>query len=392
MKKKKVIRNVLIILGGFIFGLIWALFFDQDLFYKMRLGFQKTPWYLYPILVILVFYISLAIHELTHLFAFSVNKIKGRAIYLTGFTFVKKVNQWKFEFHPKMFALMGGLVIPDIKSVKNEEEYNKVVRAFYRSLIAAPIASIIYCFVVLASYLLILFLTNLYVWIAVLTAFTLLTIMLTALYILASLVQTKEAVGDFPAYKKMKNDELFQISLINQYIMFATSSSKETDKFIFDKSIEVLLNQKEYYNQHILSLIGVYLDGVVFDSKSRNEEVDKIVDDLGDYALLRSDAGKVVYFNKLYFIYQEIDSTKALEKFEKRREELLGKDDLKYLVHKAMHLMNISDETEFLNNRENFGSAKMQFVFDPIIDYLEEEKRTNVRLVPKIVEIKEVIS
>ena len=386
-KKIKILKYALILLGAFLFGIIWAIFFDNDLFYKMSQGFKRIGWYAYPLLLIGVFYVTLIVHELTHMIAFLVTGTKAKAIYITGFVFMKKNNKWKFKFIPKMFALFGGLVVPDIGEIKNENEYQKVTKSFSISLISAPIASLVFGLLTFIAWLLLLFLTNAVVFIAIITIFMIFTTLFTILYTLASLVATNQAVGDFPAYKRMKSIDLFQISILSQYLLFSSNLSEETESFIFDKSNEIIIKQNDFYNQNIQSLLISYIDGIVFEEKPRIDEIDKIIEKLNDTRLLSTEAGKLLYFSKLYFLYALVDSTKAISNFRNREESISKMQDVKYQYHKTLHIMNISDESEYLNNKENVSVGKMSFVFEPLIDYFEEEQKTIIKLTPKIIEV-----
>ena len=389
MKKRIWLLYIIGLVGALVLGFVFSLFFDIDVFYKLGNGFKETSWYVYPLALIGSFYLTLAIHELTHFFAFKFKGIKGRAIYLTAFTFIKKNEKWNFNFIPKMFLLMGGLVVPDLGEMRNEEEYQKTTKNFSTSLIAAPIASIVFGSLVLLAQVLVVFLTYNYVFIGILTVFTIFIVLLTVLYTVTSLMANDMAVGDFPAYNRMKSEELFQISLICQYAQFSSALSKETEDFLWTKSNSILERQSKLYNQHTLSLLAMYLEGIVFENRNRIVSIDKMVTNLVDTSLLKTELGTNVYFNKLYYTYTQISANNALDSFIKRRDTLEKDEDLSYNFHKSLHLLGISDETEYLSDEKNLNYGKLGFIYKPLIDFHEEEQKTNKRLAPKVVDEKE---
>ncbi|MDL2292795.1 M50 family metallopeptidase [Acholeplasma sp. OttesenSCG-928-E16] len=388
MKILKKLKWLFFIIGAFLLGMVAGIFHDADVFFKLGKAFNTTPWYYYLILFVLCFYVTLAVHELTHFFYFVTHKIKGKALYLTALLFVKRDSKWRLKFVPKMFMLLGGLVVPDLNKIESEEDYEREVKVFAGSLISAPIATIIFGVLFFIVELLVVFISSNILLIGLFTISFIFIELFTILYVLASTVSSTVAYGDFPAYKKMKEDKKFQLAQIVQYLSFSSNITEKTEDFIFCKVVSMLKNENNFYDQFSMMLLQYYIEEVVFANKKIVPELDEKILSLSGSRLINSDAGLQLYCCKLYYVYSNIDANIALNSFMKMETRFNSERVSTYWKLKTKHLLNISDESIFLSDDKNIETDKMSFIFKPLFDYYQEEKDTIVRLKPKIIQEK----
>ena len=85
------------------------------------------------------YFISVLLHELTHLIAFRVKGIKVKALLVLFFVVFLDDHKWRIKLNFKLLKLGGGMVIPQITSIKEDKTYYKIADGISTSLIAAPI-------------------------------------------------------------------------------------------------------------------------------------------------------------------------------------------------------------------------------------------------------------
>ena len=115
-----------------------------------------SPWWAHVLVVIGAILLTLTIHELTHAIAFSILGIKIKAIYILIFMFIRKQKFFTIKINPRLIVLLGGLVVPLLPPVKSDEELEELSKKIAKSLIAAPIASIVFGFLWVLAFILIL--------------------------------------------------------------------------------------------------------------------------------------------------------------------------------------------------------------------------------------------
>lgn len=250
MKKFKFIYWLLF---AFFVGVIYSLLVYQGIWSKWGSGLKTVPFYMYIVWLLLTFYTSLTIHELGHLISFVVQGVKIRALYLTIFIFYKTEKGWRFRVNWKLWVLLGGLVVPDLGVIDRDEAFQKMKKKFSIALITAPIVTIVLWALVFTIFILTLILSSNLAFIGAMTVITLYLTLLTLLYVHTFRLSNPLFYGDFVAYKKMKEDPVFQTAQIAQYTIFSLEPSKETDQYFFYQAEALIKKTSMHRNMLIIT-------------------------------------------------------------------------------------------------------------------------------------------
>lgn len=342
---------------------------------------SNNLWWAHILVVLGTLFITLTIHELNHAFMFSIQKIKIKAVYLFMLMFIRKNRHFIVKINPKLIILGGGLVVPLLPPVTNEEELEMLGQKISKSLIAAPIASIVFGFIVFVSFMLILFLSTNEILISLMISAVLTVLILTVLVIVASSAASDLASGDFIAYKRVKSDPDFLLSVISSYINFNPEAEELSHEFLFNKKINYLLSSPNNYNLISYSFIIDYLHEVVFENGQRNSSLDFKLLQLNKYSLSSSNEGITVLFLIVYLRYIIGDRDEALtllEWLKTLNNKHISSKHLEYEVRRANQILNIGDELEFLTNPKNLYIGT-NWIFAPLLSN-EEDKTLYVKL------------
>ena len=342
------------------------------------------------ILIILITYIVLiAAHELGHFFIFKKNNIKMRALFITVFMFIKENGSWKFGFKPNKITAIGGIAIPDVDSVKDEDDFKKIQRSFARALIAGPVTSILFGLISVGIVLtFILIVKNSYLSSMLFTiAFSI--VMITLFIIITSFFKNEIVIGDFPAYKMAKIDEFFVAIQYYHYAFFSTNFEKVREenkylKFVLYKGLAKKLEEKNlhiYTLQIIDTLLVEYLAGVI---KEIPEELDNYVDFLlnNDKAFNKvkdSEQVMILWFNIVRLLYiNRCDKERAVELFENIK-MMVDEENMvvKYKIKQTEHLLGIKDNSEYLKEKKNISISSADGLYKNFEGYYADEMKLN---------------
>ncbi len=359
------------LIASFFIGVFFTLLVYVGVWKQLVLGLSTVRWWMWPIYLVLTFYVTLTLHELGHFIAFAVQKVKLRAIYLTMFVFYKTQRGWKFRIMPKLWVLFGGLVVPDLDLIDNDEAYESIANKFAKSLIAAPIVTI--CFMILTNILFIssLIWSNQYGWIGFISVFNMFTTMLSVLYIYTFKLHTQSIYGDFVAYKKIKEDPLFRYIQLSQYVGFRLDQDHTFSVFLWEKSKTLLNERKMKTDIFHATLLMNYIEGVIYESQPIDEKIDLMIQKLPVTNYLRSEHGLMMAYDIVIYLYFNHHVEKAyhlLDKIEKRQSNKINEKQRIYLNKKAKHVTHIAYNDAFLSNKDNFPTEQ-SWIFEPILDY-----------------------
>ena len=389
--KKRKLRILYFFIFSFILGMFYTFLVYQGIWSTIRLSLSSIPFWAYPLWILFSFYLTLALHELGHFISFSLQGIKLRALYLTIFVFRKTEKGWNFIIKPKLWILFGGLVVPDLGEIKTDEDYEYVSKAFSKSLITAPIVTITVLFLsLLTTVFLILYSSN-HVLIGIFLLNTIFITLLSTLYIYTFTLSNPMFYGDFVAYKKMKEDDIFRLTQISQYTMFSLIDSDETTLFLWNKAKELIKKTDINASLFHTMLISNYLEGIIHMKQPIDDEVDLKISKLHIGHYLRSEQGLVLAYDLAYYHYIKKDVHKAYQIYNDIKTRQIKKVDpkmIEYMKRKTMHIMHIEDQTEFLNNKENLYIG-MSWLFDSLFDPYEtlSEQHEKLPFTPYLSEV-----
>lgn len=367
MKHIKNIKYILLFLVGLMIGIIvGAIIHNHDV---------KTYWWAHLLIVLGSIFITLTIHELTHAFVFSINKIKIKAIYLFMFMFIRKGKRFVLKVNPKLLLLGGGLVVPKLPPVTNDEELDNVGDVLAKSLIAAPIASIVFGFLMFITFILLLFFSPNLALISYTITATFTILVLTILVIIASSASNDMAAGDFVAYHKVKNDKDYLLQVISSYINFNPKAEELSKNYLLTKKTNHLLNNYLNYNIATYSYVADYLHEVVFEKYGRNETLDNKILSMNKTILSRTNEGISVLFLIVFLNYISGDDDKAydlLKYLENVNNPKVSEKHLEYELKRAYQLLNISDELKYLKDEKNIDVG-LNWIFEPLFEDIEDK-------------------
>lgn len=396
MKKKKQHKQLKIIyffIFAFLLGFFYTLLVYQGIWTKITTGLKDIPIWAYPLWILFSFYLTLTLHELGHFFSFIFQKVKVRAIYITIFIFHKTQKGWRLSINPKLWVLFGGLVVPELGEIKDEETYQKKIKAFANSLMTAPIVTITFLVLSIVSTILITIFSTNETLIGIFVLNTLFIALLSTIYIYTFKLSNPLFYGDFVAYKHMRTHEVFQLVQLSQYTVFSLEESSETETFLLNKTTHVLRNLTINNTLFHTLLVTQYLETILNGDYPIDSDVDQKLRKLNIQSYLRNEHGFMLANDLALYFYKQKDVEKAYQiilqvyakSYPKLNEKLV-----KYMRNKSFHLLHLEDHQAFLSDKENIYIGAI-WIFDRLIDPYQdiEQQHKPLPYVPYVCEIPE---
>jgi hypothetical protein len=378
----KTYHIICLLFFAFFLGVVHSFLVYTGFLEKFILGSKMIPFYYYPLFLIGTFYITLTIHELGHLISFKIQGVHIRALYLTMFVFYKKQQKWRFLIRPKLWVLFGGLVVPDIGLIHDDESYIKLRKQFSIALICAPFATIFFAIVTFVFLLLSVFVFQSSILIGFMFVFTVFTLIWSLLYYMTFNLHTQSLYGDFVAYRLIKEDDLFALSQMTQYTMFSSLDDPKTSDFLFEKMISTLNKTPLNYSLFCQMLIINYIHGIIYDNRKINEALHTKLLKYAKTIPIRDEHALSIAYELCSYFYKNLHVEDAYLLFEKIGKTKTKKIDSKidqYLLKKAEHQLGMIDHSNYLLNHKNIYIGQM-WIFEPLIDPYAIEKETHIIL------------
>ena len=361
---------------AFVLGFIFSFLVYNGYWYRLIDGLKTLRWYHFFMWLILTFLITLIIHELGHLFAFVFQGVKIRALYLYMLIVYKTKKGWRIKLKPKLWFLLGGFVVPDLDDIVSDENYESLVAKFSRSLITAPIVTIILLILTILLFLLSIVIGFGSSFIGQLTLFTFYTILLSSLYIKSFKLSNQSFYGDFVAHQKMKSDPVFQIVQISQYTMFSLNPSKETENYLFQKVKSVILNEKLKSTLFHQVILINYIEDVCFQGFEDDPLIREKIMNYPLGSLYHSEQGITLLYDIAIYYYHLGWVEKSYQLINKIKTKSSQKIDQKmrdYLEKKHLHILHIAYDDAYLSNKAHYV-FRMSSLFEDLIDFDEMMK------------------
>lgn len=389
MKRFK--KALIFVLCFFIIGFVYALFVNLGVIHTFFTSLSLVPWYIYILGVIFTFYLTLTVHELGHLLAFVFQGVKIRALYLTIFVFVNDKKSVRFKIKPKLWVLLGGLVIPNLHPIENQEDYEKTVKIFRNALIAAPITTITYLSLSIFTFILGMLFLKPSLWLGILILSAIYTSLLSALYIYTFGLSTENIYGDFVAYKKMEKDPIFTFAQISQYTSFSTFESKDEEAFIYQKATDILKVAPNLNDFFIQNIMLHYFEGILKHDYPLDEVIESKLRNINMNQFIRHEQGLLAYHEMIRHDYKLKDVESAYRKYEQVKLIKRKKIDEKlinYLNHRTAHQIHLEDHQAFLENESNFYIGD-NWIFEPVLDPYQDfmDDKEKLPFIPYLCEV-----
>lgn len=214
--KNKSLKKIFKTIGSMLFGAIGGfgiIMFINNISKNMDVS-------IFPMLAIMIltFYISITLHELGHFFAFILNGIQIRMLTISIFSFIFDGEKWRLRLNRNNIGV-GGIAVPNLTVISNEEEFKKAQKGYANAIIAAPMVTLLLA-IIGALLLLINFLKY-----RIINPYLLIfggTLLLINMFLFFTCFAKSDAVyGDFSAYSLYKNNDFFAALMMYQYAMFS---------------------------------------------------------------------------------------------------------------------------------------------------------------------------
>ena len=372
----KKLKWLYFLIFAFVWGYIYTALVYNGIWPRFKEGLGTIRFHEFFLWLIFAFYVSLTLHELGHFFAFVVQRIKIRALYLTVFVFYKNEKGWHFTVKPKLWVLGGGLVVPDLGKIENDQDFNQLKNRFSKALIAAPIVTISILVMTLITFVLVLIYSNNMHLVGVVSILAIYITILSSLFIYTFTLHNTMFYGDFVAYKKMKTDPIFQLTQINQYTMFSMVETEETTRYLFEKTKDVLKEIIIDSSVFHTMLLSSYLDQIIRGEEEADPIIDSKIKALKTSPYTHTEHGIYLLYDLCYYHYKQKDVARAYKMFEdikKRTGKKLNPKLITYLEKKTLHVLNIEYQDGFFADKENYYVGN-SWIFEVLIDPIETLK------------------
>ncbi len=374
---------LMLMIVSLIIGMAFSQLIYTGIMQKWGLALREVPFYAYPLLFILAFYVTLFVHEMAHFLAFKIQGIKLRALYLTMFVWVKQHKKWRFKIRPKLWVLFGGLVVPDLPPIKDQASYQKVLSAFAKSLIAAPVATLVFAACVLLTSIGLIGWSNNIIWIGFFFIYMLFNTAWTALYYATFKLHTDSIYGDFVAFRNMKEDPVFALSQVVQYTMFSTTESQEADDFIMRLLEERIESLKINYTLFHHMLVIQYLEGLIEKGSVAPQTIHHKLISLAQHLPITNEQTWILGHQLVLYFYQvqaiEEASNLWLRLIKRTHVSKLPERLLEYYEKKTEHMTFMADHDAYFLEDEHLYVGQM-WIFEPVINPFEHERKSIYRL------------
>lgn len=321
-------------------------------------------------------YASIAIHECGHFLVFRMNKIPMRMLNITFFSFIFDGSKWNFVFNRNTGGV-GGIAIPNLGGVQNEEAFRKVRKAYARAILGGPLMSLILLVMGMA---LLAFRDYLFV-----TGVSF--IIVNGLTLLSCFIKADGVYGDFPAYKAFEKDDFFAAIMIYQYGMFSVDYKKVRKNNAYLRHIILEGLEPRVFNKQtdLLTVSAVstflveYLVGVT-------DQVPEWLKEYVDYyyenyrVILethKSEASKELLLRISYYYKKEGLEDRAMDIYENFIQRLGKSEVFDYWKIQSDQLIMGEDREAYLLDKNNIKPGLAYGVFKKLAGFYHDELTLN---------------
>ncbi len=375
IKKHKVLFFFIIC---FILGFVTMPLFHSGYIKQLLKSYTTVKWYLHILLFIGTLLLTLILHELTHSLIFYIDGYENEALIFLFFVFYKFKGKWKIKIDFKLLAFGGGLAYPNLGTINNDLEFEKARKTMLRSLIAAPLFTLISGLVLFVTVIIFFYK------IPVLLVISFYYFLFSMFFTMTSTLETEVIKGDFKAYKRVKNDAVFASLIIFQYTKisdFSYNVAKETLLTLPKGTDIIYLNylshviEKQVFTDEFVDL-DVYNFLYPYLSKSNFM---KLLYKFDHFSIAQS---LLLYFYKCNF---KDNVNELLLLFEQRLDLLKVKEEQKdFLLKQTLHLLNKENNADYINCLDKMAGDDLFFIFRHIPSFVEDELNRNKGVIPFI--------
>lgn len=376
--ESKSLKNKLKTIGSMIFGAIGGIgiiMFINDISKNMNVG-------IFPMLVIIVslYYISIALHELGHFFAFIFNKIQMRMLSISIFSFIFDGEKWNLKLNRNTIGV-GGIAVPNLTVISNEREFKKAQRGYANAILAAPIVTFLLALVGVLLILIDFLKYKMNMPYLLISGGTLLVINIFLFF--TCFAKSENVYGDFRAYSCYKNDDFFAALMMYQYALFSLNyeNTRLNNRYLK----EILLNGFEQRaDKKKIDLLTIscattfiteYLVGLM-------DELPKSVINYIDYyyenknqiiAEQKTEQHKSLLLNIAYFFEKEGEHEKAVDIYDNLIKKLPKSPIFDYWKIQGEQIILKKDHSKYLLDKKNIKPNSTYSLFKQFDGFYHDE-------------------
>lgn len=345
-KKHKIILMILGIALGYAAG------FGGGKLLRYLFPDKKASFLIIGLIIVLVLFFSIAIHEMGHFIGFKYNKIPVRMLNIYILSLIFDGSKWNLKFNHNG-GNVGGIVVPNLKPVNSHKEFKENQKANARAILGGPIASLL--LVILGNFLLA---KDGYIAVIGLSL-----IGINVATLLTCFIKTENVYADFPAYKAYKKDDFFVALMLYQYAAFAVDYKDviENNGYLRDLLLEGLLpriNNRQldlFTVSCVTTFIEGYLAGIIDEMP---EDIRNYIDYYyNNYQPIleeaEQEANKQLLLYISYFYKKEENLDKATEIYHNFTFKLPKSEIFDYWKIQSQQLILGKDNSHYLLNKHN---------------------------------------
>lgn len=390
MKIKKTLLMIMCIVLCQIFGY----------YIGRNIGQMTTPFGIIEISLSFVFFVIIYIflivtHELIHAVFFKKGELGLRALVLFHFIFISQDGKFKIIYNPTLMFSFGGMAIPSLPLIKNEEDFKNAQKSYSKAIVAAPLATIIIGVIICAISLTIKFI-NISEIISIFSSIIIAETLLIVIVLQLSCLRRNEfVIGDYQCAKLSKSDEFFIANMMYDYVKFSENGVEKykSSDFLRGKIYDGLLNQYQYQYQNkkvdifivfaITNAITDFISGVtktihpvVFDYITFfSENPEKY------YESSAVEPYRILLFRIIILLSQKEETReKAKSLFIKAKQNTLKNQVINYHITQCEQALGISNNSESLLNKNNIKPSSEYKVFKHFDGFNHFENAINERI------------
>ncbi len=389
IKKKYTLGGILSIIGGMAIGFV-ATATNFRFFNVISDEYTSLPLWGNILVIIIMYFFSVAVHELTHFITFIKNGVKMRALIIGFLCFLYDGEKWRLKLKYNNVTSIGGIAIPNLGVIKDEEEIKKLQQGFARAIISAPIASIILGITYPIIFIPIMHSVQSVILKSIIYTSVVTVIIAAIIITLSSFAKSELAYGDFPAYKESKNNRFFILVQLYQYAIFSTKHDEVRRNNTYLKEVIVEELERKYMDKAtdiftlgvIDTLIVEYLVGII-------DSIPKVVQDYVEYFtenydILTSKKSiencKILGFHIVYLLESQGEREKALSLYDKLRENAPESHVMEYYKKQTATLLRLEDHREFLRDKSNIKTSSAFSLWNIFEGYYVDDMKLNSRI------------
>jgi hypothetical protein len=376
---KTLLKILIFIIAALLTGIFSSFLVYSGLWETFSTGWKTIGFFGGVFILLVSFYVTLTVHELAHLIAFKVQGVGIRALYLTIFVFHKTEKGWRLSVNPKLWILFGGLVVPDLPEIPDDQTEERLTTAFARALIAAPVATIVFASIVIMTFILSVTIPAGPLLIGIMGRAALFVTLLSALYTVTFFLSNDTFYGDVVAWRKIRTDDAFRIAQFSQYLMFSTTAGQASEDHVWKRVTARLREHGIGPSLFDALVLSIYLTGIIREDRESDETVDRMVREKNVNVYLRKEPTLEIAYEIALFHYRKHDVERAYRLHEDLSRKV-GKhipEALRtYLAKRSAHLMHLEDNSAWLSENENIHIGQF-WIFETLVDPYEHQKETH---------------